>query len=99
MCFVCALHVLQSFGCIHNVLQNEFMYSKCTHWARVLKHWLHPKCSLHVFGSYIARNLNHSLQCSQDVFGSFQSPLPPVTGTAELRSLSNDCAPNILTFN
>ena len=31
-----------------------------------------------MFGSYIARNLNHILQCSQDVFGSFQGPSPPV---------------------
>jgi hypothetical protein len=32
MCSACFLHVLQSFGCIHNVLQNELMYSKSTHW-------------------------------------------------------------------
>jgi hypothetical protein len=34
-----------------------------------------------VFGSYIARNLNHILQCSQDVFGSFQGPSPPVSAS------------------
>jgi hypothetical protein len=38
MCSACFLHILQSFGCICNVLQNELMYSKCTHWAHVLKY-------------------------------------------------------------
>ena len=38
MCSTCVLHFLQSFGCIHNVLQNKLMYSKCTHWAHILKH-------------------------------------------------------------
>ena len=31
MCSACVLHFLQSFGYICNVLQNELMYSKCTH--------------------------------------------------------------------
>jgi hypothetical protein len=53
--------------------------TKCSWWSHTgYMLWLHPKCSLYVFGSYIARNLNHILQCSQDVFSSFQSPLPLV---------------------
>jgi hypothetical protein len=35
-----------------------------------------------VFSSYVARNVNHILQCSQDVFGSFQGPSPPVSDLA-----------------
>ena len=53
--------------------------TKCSWWSHTeYMLWLHPKCSLHVFSSYIARNMNHILQCSQDVFGSFQDPSPPV---------------------